>query len=65
MENEKKCLMELTVFEAAEFEKMAVVLDKKLERFPNSTQQRFKTLSFRNWKCLRRFKRLKGNVLLC
>lgn len=30
MENEKKCLMELTVFEAAEFEKMAGVLDKKL-----------------------------------
>ena len=30
MENEKKCLMDLTVFEAAEFEKMAGVLDKKL-----------------------------------
>lgn len=31
MENEKKCLMDLTVFEAAEFEKMAGVLDKKLQ----------------------------------
>ncbi|MFZ1082052.1 MAG: flagellar export chaperone FlgN [Candidatus Kryptoniota bacterium] len=30
MENEKKCLMELTTFEASEFEKMAVVLNKKL-----------------------------------